>query len=545
LTLQSGTQPDDAGVLRDFAVCLSLANLCYLRVWSELLTYRAEDAFLMKGPPSPFEYAAAALNTLLLSAGFWLVLRWMRTKPAGRWSQAAEWAFLLVLLLPLNALRHVASNQSEELFRYLRSPLIGLLTGKTALVFAVAVMTVTVPVVALTRRRIVRAASFALLLLFPFVPLVFVQGAWTALRYDPSAFAGKPLATRLAGRVGSTPRVLWILFDEWDQRLTFEDRDPRVRLPEVDHFRLSSIYVPKAWPPSSRTLCSIPALTTGRPVAEAKVLNAGDLLLKFADGTPSGQWGREPDVFSDARAIGVNTAVVGWYLPYCRALGDELTACWWWEMSLQHNSMGEGLSEILPNQALSLFETSQFAPWGQSRATLTHAQTVREVLSRAVEEASDRRHDLVFMHIPIPHGPHVYDRRTRQFTLSNSPVAGYWDSLELLDKALFELRRAMERSGVWDSTTILLSSDHCNRSSRGLDGKEDHRVPFLLKIAGQNSGLVVPEQIQTVLSRDLVRAILRRDIVTAAEAVAWIGERGRCQLKNVPPAAEVVRREAL
>jgi arylsulfatase A-like enzyme len=207
--------------------------------------------------------------------------------------------------------------------------------------------------------------------------------------------------------------------------------------------------------------------------------------------------------------------------------------------------MGERLSEILPNQALSLFETTQFAPWGQSRATRKHAQTYREVLSRAVEEAADRRHDLVFMHIPIPHSPHAYDRRTRQFTLCNSPVAGYWDSLELLDRTLYELRHAMERSGVWDSTAILLSSDHWNRSSRGLDGKEDHRVPFLLKMAGQTSGLVVPEQIHTVLSRDLVRAILRRDIVTPTDAAEWLGQRGRQQLKNLPPATEVVGREVL
>lgn len=545
MSAQNGRKQADAGVWRDLAVCLSLANLCYLRVWSELLTYRAEDAFLMEGPPSPLQYVAAALNTLLLGAAFWLVLRWVRTKRPGQWSQAAEWIFLLVLLFPLNAVRHVASNQSEELFRYLRSPLIGLLSAKTAIVLAAAAAAVTVPVIVPRRRRIVRAAFLALLLLFPLVPFVLVQGVWRALRYDPSAFVRKQLAPRLAGRIGSTPRVLWILFDEWDQRLTFEDREPGLRLPELDAFRQRAVYVPTAWPPSSRTVCSIPALTIGRPVSKVKVLNAGDLFLEFGEGTPPGRWSREPNVFSDVRKLGLNAAVIGWSLPYCRVLGGDVTSCWWWEMSVQHNSMGERLPEILPNQALSLFESTQLAPWGQSRATLKHVQTVRDVLSRAGREAADRRHDLVYLHLPVPHSPHAYDRRTQRFTLHNAPVAGYWDSLELLDKILFDMRRAMERSGVWDSTAILLSSDHWNRNSRRLDGREDHRVPFLLKMPGQNSGVVVREQIHTVLTRDLVWAILRRDIITPGDAAAWLEERGRRQLKNLRSSTEEVKQEVL
>ena len=46
------------GALRDLAVALSLANLCYLRVWSELLTYRRNDTYLMSRLPGPPGLAA-------------------------------------------------------------------------------------------------------------------------------------------------------------------------------------------------------------------------------------------------------------------------------------------------------------------------------------------------------------------------------------------------------------------------------------------------------------------------------------------------------
>ncbi len=38
-------------VIRDLALCLSWANLCYLRIWSELLTYTEADLFTMASEP--------------------------------------------------------------------------------------------------------------------------------------------------------------------------------------------------------------------------------------------------------------------------------------------------------------------------------------------------------------------------------------------------------------------------------------------------------------------------------------------------------------
>lgn len=37
-----------------FLVALSFANICYLRVWAEILTYRPWDTYLMTTPPDPW-----------------------------------------------------------------------------------------------------------------------------------------------------------------------------------------------------------------------------------------------------------------------------------------------------------------------------------------------------------------------------------------------------------------------------------------------------------------------------------------------------------
>ena len=51
-----------------FLVALSFANICYLRVWAEVLTYRPWDTYLMTAPPRPVEYLALVVNVLLLAA---------------------------------------------------------------------------------------------------------------------------------------------------------------------------------------------------------------------------------------------------------------------------------------------------------------------------------------------------------------------------------------------------------------------------------------------------------------------------------------------
>jgi hypothetical protein len=51
-----------------FLVALSFANICYLRVWAEVLTYSPSDTYLMTTPPRPVEYLAVVANVLLAAA---------------------------------------------------------------------------------------------------------------------------------------------------------------------------------------------------------------------------------------------------------------------------------------------------------------------------------------------------------------------------------------------------------------------------------------------------------------------------------------------
>ena len=98
------------------------------------------------------------------------------------------------------------------------------------------------------------------------------------------------------------------------------------------------------------------------------------------------------------------------------------------------------------------------------------------------------------------------------------------------DRTIGEIRRGMENAGTWDSTTVLFTSDHPYRESMQLDGKSDPRIPYILKLASQQEGVEYAAQFNTVLTADLLIAVLRGEIADAAAAVQWLDRNRQCSL---------------
>jgi arylsulfatase A-like enzyme len=142
---------------------------------------------------------------------------------------------------------------------------------------------------------------------------------------------------------------------------------------------------------------------------------------------------------------------------------------------------------------------------------------------------------LAFVHLPVPHGPNIYDRSLDQFT--SNGASSYLDNLELADRAVGELRSAIERAGLWEHTALLISSDHCyrsvmwqpwktNRDAAAIGRTMDHRVPFLVKLPGQTVSVAYDRAFNTVLSRDLALALLHGQIADPGGLVRWLDEHG-------------------
>ncbi|HEX8985243.1 MAG TPA: sulfatase-like hydrolase/transferase [Bryobacteraceae bacterium] len=499
------------------AAAFSFANLCYFRVWSELLTYSRADAYLMKLPYSRAAYLAVMLNVLMVGAAGWALASLVQSSRSRTVWVAARSVFFALLLVPLNALRSVLANTYD----YLRSPLFDLLGIRGVLLLAAVLAAAALTIVLRWPEQLLRAARAVLLILSPLVLFTFAQAMWRAATYDASEFRDRATAPPLGQK--RAPRVLWVILDEWDYRITFVNRPAGLPLPEMDRLRRESFSADNAAPPGPETLISMPALLTGRAVSDAFKRGPSELLLVRPGEARPVTWRGRPNIFDSVRTAGFDTALVGWYHPYCRELASSLTHCEWWKMSMQYNTMGRTLAELIPGETRSLFETSLLSAFGQSLSTSDHSRTYREMMVRALAVATDPAYGFTLLHLPVPHAPHAYSRRTGRFDLKNSPIRGYADSLALADRTIGDIRRALEKAGLWDSTAVLFTSDHGYRSAKAFDGRSDPRIPFLLKLPGQAAGMEFAPPFDTLLTGRLLLAILRREVATPRDAVAWIG----------------------
>jgi Type I phosphodiesterase / nucleotide pyrophosphatase len=209
----------------------------------------------------------------------------------------------------------------------------------------------------------------------------------------------------------------------------------------------------------------------------------------------------EVSLFSRTAAAGWRVGVAGWYHPYCRIFGATLTECSW-EQGFAEESFNEagplkGAVNILKRMGNLLSFDGYFGivPSPPDVASISQDQltSYQSTLPTALRIVTSAELDLVFVHWPIPHPFGIYDRKTR--TLGCVPGSNYLDNLELVDETLIQLRQALETSGLWDTTSILITSDHPFRRElwkdfsshenivRLLETVDNSQVPFILKLA--------------------------------------------------------------
>jgi len=288
--------------LRDLAIAFSLSNLCFISTWNELLN----------SPIRRFNTGLAIIiSVLMLAAVFWIAITLARRSTTSMALRLARFFFPLVVLFPI-----------KEFIRILfpRQKLIVI-----ELIFLVlAVLLVSLFEVRPWHRIILRVATNGVLVLFPFLVIGMYQAFWMLI-----PVAEKPLAPPLAAKSTSGKRVLWLLFDEMDQRLAFTDRPATLQLPELDRLRAQAVYATNAYPPSDATIVSMPALITGKMLSNSELVSQSKLMITPADSEAQVNWNSESNVFSKAHEAGYNTALIGWYIPYCNLIGESLSECHW------------------------------------------------------------------------------------------------------------------------------------------------------------------------------------------------------------------------
>jgi hypothetical protein len=295
----------------------------------------------------------------------------------------------------------------------------------------------------------------------------------------------------------------------------------------------------------------MPALITGKLLFDAQATRTNELLLTFQGSDKTAGWSTMPNVFTAARDEGLNTGLVGWHHPYCRVIGNDVTKCYW-EPNLDASSFLRsqayssqiGILQTIQLQILQHIEDLALfrrfhLHWGDvttGEYKLTrrqHSLSYFATLKAAASMVTDPDLDLILLHLPIPHPQGIYNRYKAAFTLDESN--DYLDNLEVADMTIGKLRRLLEKSGLDDRTALLVTSDHPFRkhiwSARPtwsaeeratLGGKTCPCVPFLLKLPRQSASVGYPRKFNTVITAQLLLNILRGELRSSNEVIAWM-----------------------
>jgi hypothetical protein len=476
--------------VQDLLMAISLANLSLCMTWHRLFSPRQ----MLMPDWSSADLTALGINVVWLSIVFLAVIKLSRRFPV-RGFYLHNLLILYPLLLMTDLLRQTVPAVSHAL-PSTRNVIIG---GTVVLLLLIALL--------MKWRSSGQAMDFVLAFMVFLLPIFFVRAA-TVVGHVPPA----PQLAGFLPQYKSAPRVVWIIFDEMDPRYAFERRAKDLQLPEFDRLKSESVYLGDMAQAEHDTDVAMPSLVFGEHVSEIAFASRKKLWGSVEGSLQQVDLRFRPDVFSDARLAGFNTGIVGWFLPYCRLLAGELSACY--TESMYGNSQ---------NTLAARWETQVYG-LTPLQSHLQHVQRYSILLQQAEQMAADPRIGLVLLHLPVPHGPGIYDRRHQElmkFGIDDSNW--YTDNLALADRTLGEIRKAMEKAGLWDSSALLVSSDHKLRAG-GIPHSEG-RVPYFVKLAGKQPAVDYGMALNARITRPLIGAILAGKVATNDDLQTWLSTR--------------------
>lgn len=519
--------------VRDAWGCLALANLCFLPSWNSLLD--PYYLYFRTAPPRPLSWLALVFDVCVTAVLFFLALQLFR-RCASRAMRVLGYAVLYGLVL------HVGNN----LLWIVQPVLPGGPDSDTVMTLQLSFAALLALGLLVTPGTVARWFARGVFLLSPLVPILFVEAAISSLWPNRAPYHDHPLLDPASTIGRMPPRLVLVVFDEMSQQLLFEQRPPGIVLPEFDRLRGEAVYASQARSPAQWTTAAIPSLLSGRTAVDARPMSPSRLSVNFGQGyTPD--WVTAPNLFTQARQLGYTIAVAGFYHPYCRLFPFPLDFCYRAAFTVPEifpvGPLDAAFDTLTAMHLRSLLYTLPLSSqlrlsnlaFTDEQLRRDRASTIVEVqklIQQATVAASDPSYRLVFLHLPVPHPPGIYDRYRDQF--STDTRANYFDNYRLADRTLGMLRTSMERAGLWDSSAVLVLSDHSWRpwlwrqfslsseETEAWASRVDDRVPFLLKLPAQSRGITYNRPVSIVCASDLLLAIAQGELRTPLQVVAWL-----------------------
>ena len=320
-------------------------------------------------------------------------------------------------------------------------------------------------------------------------------------------------------------RIIWILFDELSYDQTFDHQVSGIRLPNFDRLHKESVSFSDLKPTGYQTDLIIPSLFLGQRINRIRSTIHGGLLYLDESQHRWRDYNPNATLFGLAQRNGWSPGIDGWVVPLCRILAPVLSACSWEPISVLPKEEFDASEEksvlanalILPNRFLIALTNKTTTP-ADSHIADAHIQDYRDIMAHAQTLIDDGQARFIFLHLPLPHPPGIYDRTHHVL----GPGGTYLDNLVLADKTLGLLMQDIDATPSAGQTTVIVSSDHSWRvplwrhaehwsdeEEHASGGRFDDRPVLLIHFPGQKNGDDIDAALPELLEHDFIVDMLR------------------------------------
>jgi hypothetical protein len=307
-------------------------------------------------------------------------------------------------------------------------------------------------------------------------------------------------------------------FDEWSYERCFPEGQPWGEMTNLCAVLSSMTCYSEAYTPGSRTITSIPRFLfqNNKSVCNMDYNQLCRLVLRQ---TPL----VENNIFSEAKRF--FRVVVGFTVDYTELLGSSVE----FSTSIHNESAwrtyGREAEFLILTQFawLRVFGIHPFTE--KDPPSVVWIYSLRRAHQIALKTIRDLNQPVMaFFHYCLPHYPYVWNRNGMKDPwpddVNAQTVPNYMDNLRRLDTIIGEIVSALKQSGKWDSSLVIMTSDHAWRYDPDLSGfdpvREDSvphsrwkHVPLIIKRPHQRKAEVVSDPISTADIYPIIQQVIR------------------------------------
>jgi hypothetical protein len=329
----------------------------------------------------------------------------------------------------------------------------------------------------------------------------------------------------------SSKQVVWIVFDEFDPLIAFDNRYKKY-LESFEKLKENSFYASKSYPPAKNTIESIPSQLIGIHTDGNIVDTEGSLFVINSKDKKKIKFNYENSLFYKLNKDKFSTAIYSSVINYCKYIGNYKCQSSW----PYHPFEGLGIffvffSHINPLEKITalirhinpsllidpslLIENHKDLDINFKNDTSIKKSDIKKLID--IDKITDEINsgtNLIFIHVYLPHLPSTYSENIFNIKPSND-LERYITNLKLSDlilKSIFENIVQIKNKEVM----LITSSDHWLRDK---DRNINNYYPALLiaKIIKDDTKIEFNDQTNLIYLGNLIHGYLKNEILNHSQ----------------------------